>query len=130
MEQIINKLKDETEQVYEGFEDPLELLANFKRIEKTISECKDVIMETALLELERYGNKRETETAVFEFTQSGRYDYSRNPDYVKLKKQIKEIESNMKLSYKKEGYIDPETGEFVEPAEYKANSPAIRIKLK
>jgi hypothetical protein len=118
------------EQVLNGNYNPLQLMKELTELEKAIKEAKSEIMEEAINEFDKHGAKTIKEYGYeISSTQSGRYDYSNNPDWNSLNNDRKELETKMQAAYKANGsVIDEETGELIEPALYKSNKASLRFK--
>lgn len=124
------KIKELKEKALNGEVSALQVLAELTEFERAIKEAKEEILNDAISEFDKYGAKSVTEFG-FEIsaTQSGRYEYKHNPDWVKKQNELKEIESRMQLAYHGEGVIVNETtGEVTEPAIYKANKASLKFK--
>lgn len=123
----LKKLKDNATM---GYDCPLRVLAEIKKAIDTLTKYKEELLEDAIAEREKYQEK-EYVLGDFgiSFHNSGKYDYSNNADWVKLKAEMKEIEEKMQLAFKTNAtIIDDETGEVYSPASFKANKKSLIFK--
>lgn len=123
-------LEEKKQQVLNGDYNALKLYGELADLEKAIKKAKAEILEDAIIEFEKHGEKSVSANG-FEISksQSGRYDYSDNADWNKLQSNIKELEKKMQAAYKGGGEIlDNDTGEIIEPATYKASKEGLKFK--
>jgi len=130
----LQELQLRADQVVEGNETGLKLLAEIKRVESELDRLKTEIMPVCLNEIEKCITPQvrsfENYGANFSLSAGGRYDYSNYPTHKDYQNRLKSIETKMQAAYKAGAtVIDEETGEVIPPAEYKANKPSITIKF-
>jgi hypothetical protein len=125
-ESILNYLDRECNSVIDGNKNGYELQFFLNNLEKKIKDIKTEIKETVFDELK---DPIDWNGYKFKVTSgSGKYDFSCFEDWKKKDKEIKAIEDNMKLAYKKgQEYIDSETGEVYPIPEFKPYSNRIVI---
>lgn len=132
--ELIRDIEDRMVCALEGEVSCLEVLADLKQIEDALAEAKKAILPDAIQELNRYGDKLEDYGFRFERTQSGRYNYSMNPEWVELSNRIKELEKASQDAYKmaqRGSILVDADGCQVVTAEYIPSTPSIKIiKLK
>jgi len=110
----------------------LQVFGEINKAAKALQDLKEKVLPYALLDFESYGEKT-VETFGFKFskTSSGRYDYSKIPEWKSTKEKLKAIEKRAQEAYKvaKNGTlaISEETGEVIEAAEYKSNKTSLKI---
>lgn len=110
--------------VIDGFEKAVKLASLIQQKEKELKILKDKIKPFVLEEIE---NGEHLDGYRLETVQSGRYDYSRNEEWLILKNRMKEIEKDMQIAYKSKGTYISEDGEVIEPAIYKSNQKSYKI---
>ena len=104
----------------------LEAYVIARKYEDMAKAMQDELLEPAREEVEMRGS--ELLGVKIEEGQNGKYNYSSNNEWVRLKQQISEIEEKMKAAYrKKEALIDEETGEIFEPAVYSPSKIYLRV---
>jgi predicted RNase H-like nuclease (RuvC/YqgF family) len=123
---IINFLKRKCKNVVEGNTEGYKLQLHLNTLEKEIKRIKDEIKETVFDELK---DSFDWNGYNFKTTSgSGKYDFSCFDEWKKKSKEIKEMEENMKLAYKKgKEYIDSDTGEVYPIPEFKPYANRIVI---
>jgi hypothetical protein len=113
--------------------DTLLFLGQLKRIENEVKELRQLALESALLEFEKYGEKT-VKLGNYEFSksQSGRHSYKHSQEWLNLDISRKKLEKDMQMAYKyaQKGEQFVLDGVVIEPSEYKANKESISIKLK
>lgn len=129
--EIIMSIVELSQDVIGGDINPLDAYSDLKEIETILSSVKDSILNIALDEFDKYGEKSVSRNGYeFASTSSGRYDYSNSDDWKNYKKKMKDIEVKMVAAYKNAGtaLIDEETGEVYPPASYTESKRSLRLK--
>jgi hypothetical protein len=102
--------------VENGQLNPLEVFAKVKEVEKISADVKKRVEESAMQEAESHDGKTFTYRG-YKFTKTeGRrmFDFSNNPEWVKLRDKIKAIEEAGKNAAKSNHLlVDEETGEVI-----------------
>jgi len=126
-EEILNQIK-------EGFGNPLLELAKINEELKQLELFKSQLIELSIDTLKNSLNNQKSYTEhgyEFSLVQSGRYEYKSNHNYLRLRKEIKQLEEKMKIALAENTIlIDRETGEVFPPAEYIPNKISIKITKK
>jgi hypothetical protein len=130
----LQELQLRADQVVDGYEPGLKLLAELNRLKKEVERLEKEILPTCLNELEKCITPQvrsfENYGANFSLSAGGRYDYSNYPTHKDYQNRLKSIETKMQAAYKAGAtVIDDETGEIIPPADYKPNKPSITIKF-
>lgn len=122
---LVRRAKDDI--LMDGSYDILQIMANLKAMEEVIGGIKKEILDAALEEAAKYGEKTFKLHGV-EFTKMNRrtYDYSNNPKWIELKAEMTGLETMLKNLTGE--MADPETGEILYPAMQKL-SQTISITL-
>lgn len=111
--------------VLEGNDDAYKLMLFIKKLEEKLKSVKNDILEVAVDETT---DKIEWNGYRFENTSSGRYNYDHCLEWTELKERMKTIEKNMQIVYKSgNAMFDNETGEEVQPAEFKPSKKSVKI---
>jgi len=119
--------------VLDGFEDGLDIYTKLDYFEKILKSAKNKIRQSAVDAFELYGEKMVLmNNKKVHIVQSGRYNYTSSKEYTDLKERIKSLEAKMKTAYQMkldnpENLYITETGEVIQPAEYKSNSKSLKI---
>lgn len=128
-QKVFDFLSNQVKRVQDGLEDGYKVAAFLKQFEDVIKTAKELVKSQVLKELKDGTVSFEG----FEIAQTGggKYDYSKNKEWNKLKAQIKDIEDDMKIAYKSEKeLLDPKTGEIIEAAIYNHNKSSYKITKK
>ena len=120
---------DKASEAFNGDADPLKVFAELQKLEKKIKFLKDEILETAINEFEKYGEKSITQEGFnISLSQSARYSYSHIPSWKDLTKQLKKIEAYAKTAQSQGESIILETGEIIEPAVKSYSKESLKFK--
>lgn len=98
---IINYLRDLTESVEDGNDDPIVVLAKIGNVEKVMKECKDAVYLHALTEAEKYPEKTFTHKGVKVEKRAGRkvWNFKEIEEWQSIEKSRKEKENLYKAAY-------------------------------
>ena len=132
MTKTIEHLADTMLSVGEGNYCPLQFHIELKALADAIKEFQDQVKPLALTEASKWHGQVYLGYEITKKAGSGRYTYDHIPQVMELKSELKERERMHQLAYKnmKQGiYLNEQTGEVYEPAEYHANEDVIQIKL-
>ena len=142
-ENIRNIVLNNIQHLKDGEGNPLDAFVKAKALSEylnvALSELKDIAMEEAM----KYSKDDNTMYGIkFEETTSPmRFDYSNNPDWVKLQKNIdelrskqKEIEEQMKTAFRTGSHstmVDNDTGEVLPPPKVKSGGErTLKVSIK
>jgi hypothetical protein len=93
---------------------------------KSLTKVKDGIKEDAFDEFIKYDKGQKYFGVRFETRNSTTYDYTGNPEWVKLDKDRKEIEKEMKAACNStKMFVDEDSGDIVIPARIKSSSSSV-----
>lgn len=125
----VNKMVDDA---VIGNINALELFCELSGLEKFMKASKEIILEDAMYEREKYDEKTlEMYDCKISTGQSGRYKFDHNPVWKAANTTQKDVERNMKLAYdafkRQEDFIDPATGEIVPVATYVPSKKFLKI---
>jgi len=128
----INKLADTMISVEGGNYCPLQFHIELKELADTIKEFQDQVKPLALTEASKWHGQVYCGYEITKKAGGGRYNYDHIERVVQLKNQLKEWERIHQVAYKtmNQGvYLNQDTGEVYEPAQYIQNDDTIQIKL-
>jgi hypothetical protein len=128
----IQKLADTMISVEGGNYCPLQFHIELKEMAEAIKEFQDQVKPLALTEAVKWHGQVYLGYEITKKAGSGRYTYDHIPQIVELKNQLKEREKMHQSAYKtmNQGlFLNEQTGEVYEPAQYHANEDVIQIKL-
>ena len=111
---------------------PLQFHIELKEMAEAIKEFQDQVKPLALTEAVKWHGQVYLGYEITKKAGSGRYTYDHIPQIVELKNQLKEREKMHQSAYKtmNQGlFLNEQTGEVYEPAQYHANEDVIQIKL-
>ena len=111
---------------------PLQFHIELKEMAEAIKEFQDQVKPLALAEAGKWHGQVYLGYDITKKAGSGRYTYDHIPQIVELKNQLKEREKMHQAAYKtmNQGlFLNEQTGEVYEPAQYHANEDVIQIKL-
>ena len=111
---------------------PLQFHIELKEMAEAIKELQDQVKPLALTEAVKWHGQVYCGYEITKKVGSGRYTYDHIPQIVELKNQLKEREKMHQAAYKtmNQGlFLNEQTGEVYEPAQYHANEDVIQIKL-
>jgi len=111
---------------------PLAFHIHLKEMAEAIKELQDQVKPLALKEAGKWHGQVYCGYEITKKAGSGRYTYDHIPQIVELKNQLKEREKMHQSAYKtmNQGlFLNEQTGEVYEPAQYHANEDVIQIKL-
>ena len=132
MTKTIEHLADTMLSVGEGNYCPLQFHIELKVLADAIKEFQDQVKPLALTEASKWHGQVYCGYEITKKAGSGRYTYDHIPQVMELKSELKERERMHQLAYKNMNqgiYLNEQTGEVYEPAEYHANEDVIQIKL-
>lgn len=118
-----------------GNTDALILLGQIKQRQNELNELREYAMEFAINDFDLQPEKSYL-LGEYEFskTAGGRYSYKDSLEWLELSKQVKDMQGLMQDAYranlKGHEFVNPETGEIVQPATYLHNKESISIKIK
>ncbi len=122
------------EPILNGNADALKAMEELKVLEEVVKNAKELIKDEAMTEADKYSKEDARINSVsFSKSESPTYDYSVNPEWVRLDKEKKAIEAKMKLLYKAgvtENNVDTETGEISIPAKIKSVSTSLKFNFE
>jgi len=127
-------LHEINEQVLNGEKDALEAYIELKKIADTATAIMKEIKPDALTEADKYDGKtfQAFGAQIEKRNGGGVWSFKHLQDWNEINKKKKEVEDLHKTAYKlkgQEAIINPDTGEIIEPAEYKPNADTISIKI-
>ena len=131
---VLDEIKDRMNAALDGEVNELIAFQELYLIEAAAADAKEKVKFGALETLEnRYNGKAEDNGAIFEKTQSGRYDYSQIPEWTAAKETLTKIEKQAQQAYKTAVngtmMVDSD-GCVIAAASYKPNTPSIKITFK
>lgn len=118
-----------------GNMDALILLGQIKQKQNELNTLREYAMEFAINDFDLQPEKTYL-LGDYEFskTSGGRYSYKDSIQWMKLSKQTKDLQSLMQDAYranlKGHEFVNPDSGEIVQPATFLHNKESISIKLK
>ena len=128
MKKVIQSIQDDVDL---GYKNALEAYKILTEAEKLIKEVKASILDQAIDEYEKYGEKTvEYNGFKISKTQSARYDYKHIAAWADLKGQLTNVEELAKLAEKQGKAIVLDTGEFVDPAKKTYSKESLSFKAK
>jgi hypothetical protein len=132
MKHMIDKLAEIMINVDGGTYCPLAFHIHLKELADGIKELQDQVKPLALTEAGKWHGQVYLGYDITKKAGSGRYTYDHIPQVMELKSELKERERMHQLAYKNMNhgiYLNEQTGEVYEPAQYHANEDVILIKL-
>ena len=109
-----------------GLYNPLSIHLCLKAMEELIKKIKEGIAEQVLVEAEKYGKNFEYMGTKVQLTERRTYDYSNDDTWNQINRSLKQREELLK--YLTAPLADTETGEMINPAQFKI-TPVITITL-
>lgn len=128
----MEELLDLKQQAIEGTKNPLELLAEAKKIEKILEDVMFTIKPLAVEEIEKHGGSAKINGVSFAKTAGGRYVYNTDTEWGKINKQLKDREVKLiaaTKAYENGDVYVTDDGEQILPVEFKSNAPSVSVKL-
>ena len=125
-------LSEKMIEVEGGNQCPLAFYIELKEITDLVKDLMDQIKPTALTEASKWHGQVYCGYEITKKSGGGRYNYDHIERVVQLKNQLKEWERIHQVAYKtmNQGvYLNQDTGEVYEPAQYIQNDDTIQIKL-
>ena len=133
MEQINRIIAEAVQSVIDGESNPLEVLGLLKDVEAMIAKAKAEIEPGVIAEARKYHGQTWQGWGIEVRPSAGRWDFSNNPEWVRLRDAIKEVEDAGKAAhkeYEKGRRMVSEDGEVITPAEYKAGKETVFFSRK
>jgi len=131
---LIKELSGMIERVNEGYENELEVYILFSDAEKAFKSAKESILEAALIERDKHEEKTlDFMGKKIGITQSGRYTFTGNQEWINKKSELVGIEDDMKIALQaanKGNILVDENGEVKPVATYTPSKRSLSIKLK
>jgi len=128
MKKVIQSIQDDVDL---GYKNALEAYKILTEAEKQIKEAKANILEQAIDEYEKYGEKTiDYNGFKVSKTQSARYDYKHITQWADLKGQLTNVEELAKLAEKQGQTIILDSGELVDPAKKTYSKESLSFKAK
>lgn len=118
--------------VGEGNYCPLQFHIELKELADAIKEFQDQIKPLALVEASKWHGQVYCGYEITKKAGGGRYNYDHIPQVMELRAELKEREKLHQHAYKNMNhgiYLNEQTGEVYEPAQYIQNEDTIQIKL-
>ena len=133
MEQINRIIAEAVQSVIDGESNPLEVWGLLKDVEPMIAKAKAEIEPGVIAEARKYHGQTWQGWGIEVRPSAGRWDFSNNPEWVRLRDAIKEVEDAGKAAhkeYEKGRRMVSEDGEVIMPAEYKAGKETVFFSRK
>jgi hypothetical protein len=130
--QIKEQIHELIEQVANGETDALKAYIELKGLSDTITQVMKEIKREAVIEADRYDGKtfQAFGATIEKRSGGGVWSFKHLPDWNDANQKKKDVEEMHKQAFKITGdVIDPETGEIMQPAEFKPNADTIAIKI-
>lgn len=117
---ISNYLRDLALAVTNGNGNPAETYAYLYSLNKVVAECMEVVKESAIEEVAKYGAEGCTAMGLRMTTKSaaGRWNYKAVSAHVDLMARLKEVEDLAQVAYRSGGNVTDQDGQYIEPAVY------------
>ena len=131
MTKTIEHLANTMLSVGEGNYCPLQFHIELKALADAIKEFQDQVKPLALTEASKWHGQVYLGYEITKKAGGGRYSYDHIPQMVDLKNALKEREKLHQMAYKsmdKGLFLNEQTGEVYEPAQYTTNEDSILIK--
>lgn len=116
MENIKQLITDLTNLGLDGEKNELEVWLDLKTLEDHIKACKINMNKYALDEADKLGEKDIINGYTVKKISKRTWEYDHIDDYNVIKKSIKDFEAKSKAAYNTGMTLNPDTGEFIEPA--------------
>lgn len=110
-----------------GLYNPLSIHLCLKAMEELIKKIKEGIAGQVIQEAEKYGKSFEYHGAKIQLSQRRTYDYSMDDTWSQINRSLKQREELLK--YLTAPLADTETGEIINPVQYKISN-IITISLR
>ena len=128
MKKVIQSMQDDVDL---GYKNALEAYQILTEAEKLIKEAKANILEQAIDEYEKYGEKTiDYNGFKVSKTQSAKYKYEHITAWADLKGQLTNVEELAKLAEKQGQTIILDSGEIVDPAKKTYSKESLSFKAK
>jgi len=133
-----NELTNLVNRAAEDYEDPLKAYRLLVKMEKKIKAAKELILDAAIIEAEKFSKEQQKDLG-FSVSGGGKYDYSVSEKYKQILADKKQIETEMKLNFKRMengslefdedsgGWFDPDGGVAVPVPIYNKNKTALKF---
>ena len=111
---------------------PLQFHIELKEMAEAIKELQDQVKPLALTEAVKWHGQVYLGYEITKKAGGGRYNYDHIPQVMELRAELKEREKLHQHAYKNMNhgiYLNEQTGEVYEPAQYIQNEDTIQIKL-
>ena len=128
----ISKLANMMIEVEGGERCPLAFHIHLKEMAEAIKELQDQVKPLALTEAVKWHGQVYLGYEITKKAGGGRYNYDHIPQVMELRAELKEREKLHQHAYKNMNhgiYLNEQTGELYEPAQYIQNEDTIQIKL-
>lgn len=124
----MENLKQKTQQVIDGYLNPLEFYIELKKIEKQLKESFDIVQSLAIIEADKFNGKSfEFKGAIIEKKNgASTWNYENVNAFLQCKEKLNYIQKVSQLG----GGIDPETGEEIGKAIKVEGKSTISVRLK
>jgi hypothetical protein len=129
-------IDNSVELILSGKYNPLEIEVKLKAMEEIIKALRgnQDVKDFAMDEAEKHGKSFDFAGAKFSIVETGRYDYSADPEWKRVDNEIKLLKEHQKIQEKllrdlDKEVADPDTGEIIIPAK-KVTTKQIRVSLK
>ncbi len=116
--QVNNLARRVLSEIDDGTYNPLEVHLCLRAMEEVVKRIKEGIADQVLAEAEKYGKDFTFHGSQFQVTTRRTFDYSQDTIWTELDRSKKEREEMLK--HLQAPVADPETGEMIYPARYKA----------
>lgn len=130
-ESILHHLMDMAQEAAEEPRKAPLVWAYFVRLEKALADCKDIIKDAALSEIETYG-KEGVATGGYRMTMgsTSRWDYSGVSRHAELKAELARVEERAKMANKIQAPLPDTDGVEIEPAVVRKTTTIVCTKIK
>jgi len=131
MKKMIEQLSDTMLEIGGGNYCPLQFHIELKELADTIKNFQDQVKPLALTEAGKWHGQVYQGYEITRKAGGGRYNYDHIPQVVELKNALKEREKLHQHAYKNMNhgiYLNEQTGEVYEPAQYLQNEDTIMLK--
>lgn len=134
MKMLTTELGTAVQAVIDGEACPLEVYGEIIRIERYLSECKEIIFPAALSESEKHGKNFEYKGMEVRVSEGRKvFSFSHIKAHNDLKTKLKEVEEAAKRAAEamdRKLTFSDEQGEVIEPAQVSFTKPSLTIKFK
>jgi hypothetical protein len=131
MKKMIEQLSDTMLEIGGGNYCPLQFHIELKELADTIKNFQDQVKPLALTEAGKWHGQVYHGYEITRKAGGGRYNYDHIPQVMQLRGELKEREKLHQHAYKNMNhgiYLNEQTGEVYEPAQYLQNEDTIMLK--